>query len=35
MVTLAVAVLGTPLIKLVDALECCDVWDDGSALRNE
>jgi hypothetical protein len=26
---------GAPLIKVVDALECCGVWDEGSALRDE
>jgi hypothetical protein len=26
---------GTSLVKVVDTLECCGVWDDGSALRNE
>jgi hypothetical protein len=26
---------GTPLVKVVDTLECCGVRDDGSALRNE
>jgi hypothetical protein len=26
---------GTPLIKVVDALECCGVRDEGSTLRNE
>jgi hypothetical protein len=26
---------GTPLIKVVDALECCGVRDEGSALRKE
>jgi hypothetical protein len=26
---------GTPLIKVVDALECCGVRDAGSTLRNE
>jgi hypothetical protein len=26
---------GTPLIEVVDALECCGVQDEGSALRNE
>jgi hypothetical protein len=26
---------GTPLVKVVDTLECCGLRDDGSALRNE
>jgi hypothetical protein len=26
---------GTPLVKVVDTLECCGVRDDRSALRNE
>jgi hypothetical protein len=26
---------GAPLIKVVDALECCGVWGEGSMLRNE
>jgi hypothetical protein len=26
---------GTPLVKVVDTLECCCVREDGSALRNE
>jgi hypothetical protein len=26
---------GTPLVKVVDTLECCGVRDDGSVLRNE
>jgi hypothetical protein len=25
----------TPLVKVVDTLECCGVRDDGSTLRNE
>jgi hypothetical protein len=26
---------GAPLIKVIDALESCDVRDEGSTLRNE
>jgi hypothetical protein len=26
---------GTPLVKVVDTLECCGVWDGVSTLRDE